>query len=78
MITPKHDKHISETFMWITPNLLYEACRGSGRGPQPGGGMHPPNLRGWLPGEVQAILQIYPWSKNTRTHQELVVQAAGA
>jgi len=25
MITPKHDKHISETFMWITPNLLYEA-----------------------------------------------------
>ena len=49
----------------------HSLCRGSGRGPQPGGGTHPPNLRGWLPGEVQAILQIYPWSKNTRTHQEL-------
>ena len=41
------------------------------RGSQPGGGKHPPNLRGWLPGEVQAILQIHLWSKNTRTHQEL-------
>ena len=36
-------------------------------GPQPGGGMHPPNPRGWLPREVQAIPQIYSWSKNTRT-----------
>ena len=40
-------------------------------GPQPGGGMHPPNPRGWLPGEVQAILQIYPWSRNTRTLKDL-------
>ena len=37
------------------------------RGPQPGGVVHPPNHGGWLLGEVQAILQIYPWSKNTRT-----------
>ena len=29
MITEKHDKHMSETFMWILPNLLYEAlCTG--------------------------------------------------
>jgi len=40
-------------------------------GPQPGGGMHPPNPRGWLPGEVQAIPQIYSWSKNTRTLKDL-------
>ena len=35
-------------------------------GPQPGGVVHPPNPEGWLPGEVQAIPQIYSWSKNTR------------
>jgi len=40
-------------------------------GPQPDGVKHPPNPRRWLLGEVQATLQIYPWSKNTRTHQEL-------
>ena len=28
-------------------------------GPQPGGVEHPPNPRGWLPGEVQAITLIY-------------------
>ena len=37
-------------------------------GPQPGGVMHPPNPRRWIHGEVQATLQIYPWSNNTRTH----------
>ena len=30
-----------------------------GGGPQPGGIVHPPNPRGWLLGEVQAIRQIY-------------------
>lgn len=30
MITEKHDKHMSESFMWILPNLLYEAlCIGT-------------------------------------------------
>ena len=38
-----------------------------GGGPQPGGVMHPPNPRRWLLKEVQAIPQIYSWSKNTRT-----------
>ena len=28
-------------------------------GPQPGGVEHPPNPRGWLLGEVQAIPQTY-------------------
>jgi len=42
-----------------------------GGGPQPGGVVHPPNPRGWLPGEVQAIPQIYSWSKNTRTLGDL-------
>ena len=42
-----------------------------GGGPQPGGVVHPPNPRGWLLGEVQAIRQIYLWSKNTRTHGDL-------
>ena len=28
-------------------------------GPQPGGGMHSPNPRGWLLGKVQAIPQTY-------------------
>ena len=37
-------------------------------GPQPGSIMHPPNPRRWIHGEVQATLQIYPWSNNTRTH----------
>ena len=46
-------------------------CRGSWRGPQPGGVEHPPNPRGWLFGEVQAIPQIYPSSKNTRTLEDL-------
>jgi len=46
-------------------------CRGSWRGSQPGGGMHPPSPRGWLPGKVQAILQIYSRSKNTRTLKDL-------
>jgi len=41
-------------------------------GPQPGGVVHPSNPRGWLLGEVQAILQIYPWGKNTRTLGDLV------
>ena len=27
--------------------------------PQPGGVVHPPNPRGWIPREEQAILQIY-------------------
>ena len=40
-------------------------------GPQPGGVVHPPNPRGWLPGDVQAISQIYSWSKNTRTLEDL-------
>ena len=35
-------------------------------GPQLGGVVHPLNPRGWLPGEVQVIPQIYSWSKNTR------------
>ena len=38
-----------------------------GGGPQPGGVVHPSNPLGWLLGEVQAITQIYSWSKNTRT-----------
>ena len=42
-----------------------------GWGPQPGGVEHPPNPRGWLLGEVQAIPQIYPSSKNTRTLEDL-------
>ena len=46
-------------------------CRGSWRGPQSGGGMHPPSPRGWLPGEAQARFQIYSWSKNTRTLKDL-------
>jgi len=49
-------------------HIWQRCCRGSWRGPQPGGRMHPPSPRGWLSGEVQAILQIYPWGKNTRTH----------
>ena len=40
-------------------------------GPQPGGVVHPPNPRGWLLGEEQAILQIYSWSKNTGTLKDL-------
>src|SRR6185437_9019559 len=42
-----------------------------GGGPQLGGVVHPPNPRGWLLGEVQAIPQIYSWSKNTRTLEDL-------
>ena len=40
----------------ITLNNIVVALRG---GPQPGGVVHPPNPRGWLLGEVQAIPQIY-------------------
>jgi len=40
-------------------------------GPQPGGVVHPPNPRGWLLGEVQAIPQISSSSKNTRTLEDL-------
>jgi len=36
-----------------------EAIVAQGGGPQPGGVVHPPNPRGWLLGEVQAIRQIY-------------------
>ena len=36
-------------------------------GPQPGGVVHPPNPRGWIPREEQSILQIYSWNKNTRS-----------
>ena len=42
-----------------------------GGGPQPGGVVHPPNPRGWLLGEVHAIPQIYPWSKDIRTLEDL-------
>ena len=42
-----------------------------GGGPQPGGVVHPTNPRGWLLGDVQAIPQIYPWSKNIRTLKDL-------
>ena len=48
-----------------------EAIVAQGGGPQPGGVVHPPNPRGWLLGEVQAIRQIYSWSKSTRTHGDL-------
>ena len=41
------------------------------RWPQPGGVVHPPNPRGWLLGEVQAITQIFSSSKNTRTLEDL-------
>jgi len=50
---------------------IHRFCRGSWIGPQPGGGMHPPSPRGWLPGEVQASLQIYSWSKSTGTLEDL-------
>ena len=40
----------------ITLNNIVVALRG---GPQPGGVVQPPNPRGWLLGEVQAIPQIY-------------------
>ena len=40
----------------ITLNNIVVALRG---GPQPGGVVHPPNPRGWLLGEVQAITQIF-------------------
>ena len=40
-------------------------------GPQPGGVVYPPNPEERLPGEVQAIPQIYSWSKNTRTLENL-------
>ena len=51
--------------------LIKLAVVALGGGPQPGGVEYPPNPRGWIPGVVQAILQIYPRSQNTRTHQDL-------
>ena len=42
-----------------------------GGGPQPGGVVHPPNPRGWIPREEQAILQIYSKGQNTRTLGDL-------
>ena len=55
----------------VSNNVLIRLVVALEGGPQPGGVVHLPNPEGWLPGEVQAIPQIYSWSKNTRTLEDL-------
>jgi len=68
-VKPRHEsKHKGRTTALIDRRHMQftglevsrlEAIVAQGGGPQPGGVVHPPNPRGWLLGEVQAIRQIY-------------------
>ena len=49
-------KTLSFSFLAMSVKLVVMALEG---GPQPGGVVHPPNPRGWLLGDTQAIRQIY-------------------